>query len=60
VNDALCQILDLTDGPAAWAERAFELLERTRVSPESALSVVERSPFSISNGLASLLALDTI
>jgi glycosyltransferase involved in cell wall biosynthesis len=59
LDRTLCTVLSIDVGPAEWAALAFEMIARARVSPESASGIVERSPFSLHNGLTNLLALDT-
>jgi glycosyltransferase involved in cell wall biosynthesis len=57
LENALCEVVGLAEGPAKWAARAFEMIGRPRMSSEKAVGIVDRSPFSLRHGLASLLAL---
>jgi glycosyltransferase involved in cell wall biosynthesis len=60
LDHTLCKVVSLADGPAVWAKRAFDLLAGARITPECASAILERSPFSLKNGLSNLLALDEI
>jgi glycosyltransferase involved in cell wall biosynthesis len=57
VMPPMVDILPLSAGPDAWAGRAQEILSRPRIGHGEALRQVEMSPFSLENGVRSVMAL---
>lgn len=57
VVSELVEIVPLVSGAQVWAEAVLRILSKPRLSPETALQKIETSPFSMSAGVANLMAL---